>query len=320
MNAIRVAVIGSTGFVGRAVTESLHSRGCTVVPVTAPRLSATDSHDVERQLRGPFFNTVVCELADRLAGCEGVVLAAGNPNASARTLADVLGPNSLLPVIAFRAARDAGVRRFVHVSSSVVQGDTRQLNSERMTTPFSKYSMSKALGEQWLLKERAHDIDLIIYRPPSVHAPGRAVTVKISKIARSPLASVSGKGSGPSPQAQLVNVGDAIAFLALTSEQPPEIVHHPWEGMTAAGLMNALGGKEPAHVPYPVTRTLLGAVKRLEKLVPQVAPTRRRVEVLWFGQEVGPSWLGYAGWKPPSDLAAWSAMGSLEARAPGGRG
>lgn len=316
----RIAVIGSTGFVGRAVADALRIRGCDVVAVTAPRLSATEVHDAERQLKGSALNSVVDALAEPLTGCDGVVLAAGDPNASARTLAQVLGPNGVLPVVTMRAARMRRVPRFVHVSSSVVQGDTHMLDSSEYTSPFSAYSMSKALAERWLREEDSGDTGVVIYRPPSVHAPGRAVTVKIAKIAHSPLASVSGKGSGPSPQALLENVSDAIAFLTLTRERPPTIVHHPWEGVTVAGLMNALGGKEPVHISVPITRTLLGMVKIAERFAPQLAPTRRRVEVLWLGQGVGPSWLEHAGWKPVSGLAAWSSLGFPREESPKGRG
>ena len=143
---------------------------------------------------------------------------------------------------------------------------------------------------------------------PGVHAPGRAVTERIARVASSPLASVAGQGASQSPQALLTNVADAISFLALTPDTPPIVVHHPWEGLTAYEVMKLLGNREPFHVPDSLARGIVRLVRSVERVIPSVAPNRRRLEVLWFGQGIDRSWLEDLGWEPERDLEAWHAL------------
>jgi len=241
-----------------------------------------------------------------------VVNAAGDPNASAPDVDTLLGPNGALPVVALRAARLAGAARFVHISSSVVQGDQEVLDSSVHTRAFSPYSASKVAGERWLLAETDGPTHLTIYRPPSVHAPSRAVTRKIAAIAASLLASVAGQGTRPTPQALLGNVGDAVAFLCSTDASPPSVVHHPWEGLTTAGLLRSLGKREPHRIPMGLAQAARRTLHAVEMVIPAIAPNRRRLELLWFGQDVAFSWLEDAGWTPPLGTEAWDQLTAIK--------
>lgn len=302
-----VGVFGASGFVGSAVLEALAGTA-DIRSLTSPRLTRSQGSLLPESLPS-FDDSVIKHLADQLVGVDVVINCAGDPNASSMDFEALLVANALMPLHLLGACEHARVRRFIHVSSAVVQGDSATLDSSRELRPFSPYSHSKAWAEQWLLQVSGENTKLVIYRPPSVHAPGRGVTRKIASIARSPLRSVSGDGSGPSPQALLRNVADAIAFLALAPENPPEIVHHPWEGVTCASLMEALGGREPRHLPEHITQSLLRIARGLESVRPGMAPYRRRIEVMWLGQHVAPSWLTLAGWKPArTGSAAWRAL------------
>lgn len=302
-----VAVFGDTGFVGSAVMESL-AGVADVRGLTSPRLTWTKGNPSPETI--PSIDDSLMEsLAIELAGVDVVINCAGDPNASSMDLETLLAANALMPLHLLRACERAGVHRFIQVSSAVVQGDSETLDASREVRPFSPYSNSKAFAEQWLLAAGAKNTRLVIYRPPSVHAPGRGVTRKVASIARSPLRSVSGDGSGPSPQALLSNVADAIAFLALSPENPPEIVHHPWEGVTCGSLMKTLGGREPHHLPNSLAQSMLRIVRGWESVMPKVAPYRRRMEMMWLGQQVAPSWLTAAGWRPSrTGPDAWRAL------------
>ena len=301
------AVIGGSGFIGSAVAQALHDRAWKVRVVPAPRLFLSANYSMASVLLASF-ESEVAALADELAGVGVVVNAAGSPNASSRDLATILGPNGALPVVVRRAAQRAGALRFVHISSSVVQGDREVLDSSMRTQAFSPYSCSKIAGERWLLAETGQPPLVTIYRPPSVHAPGRAVTRRISALAASPLATVAGRGERKTPQALLENVGDAVAFVATSSSPPPAIVHHPWEGLTTSDLMRRLGRRNPLHLPTPVARAAVATMCAVERFIPSIAPNRRRVELLWFGQGVDRSWLEDAGWSPPLGIAAWDML------------
>lgn len=305
-----IAVFGATGFVGSAVMRSL-AGVADVHAFTSPRLAWTQGTPLPETL--PSVDVSVIErLADELIDVDVVINCAGDPNASSMNLDELLAANALMPLHLLRACERAGVHRFIQVSSAVVQGDLAILDSSCYVRPFSPYSHSKAFAEQWLLVARAENADLVIYRPPSVHAPGRGVTRKVASIARSPWRSVSGDGSGPSPQALLSNVADAIAFLALSPENPPEIVHHPWEGVTCVSLMETLGGREPHHLPHGFAHSVLRIARRCESVIPQLAPYRRRTEMMWLGQQVAPSWLTEAGWVPhAAGRNVWNQLGQV---------
>lgn len=128
----------------------------------------------------------------------------------------------------------------------------------------------------------------------------------MARIAGSFLGSVAGSGTGPSPQALLPNVASAIGYLALVDEIPPMVVHHPWEGLSTAELMRTLGGREPRHLPWRLSEKATAFARTVERIIPALSPYRRRVEMMWFGQDVAPSWLTQSKWKPPiQGLSAW---------------
>ncbi|MGI8716429.1 MAG: NAD-dependent epimerase/dehydratase family protein [Lapillicoccus sp.] len=300
----KVVVFGATGFVGTAVAQALRTRGAVVVPMSAPRLPPTRPERVEGAL-GKLTDDIAA-LAQRLAGADCLVNAAGAAEAASPDEDSLTAANAMLPGYLGMAATLGGVPRFVHVSSAAVQGRTRVLDSSASVTPFSPYSRSKALGEQ--LARRAHT-GTVVYRPPGVHGADRRVSRVMARVARSPLASVARPGSSPTPQTLLANVGDAIAFLATTTAQPPAIVAHPSEGLTTAGLMVLLGGRPPREVPRALARVVVAILSASAQAVPQAAANARRLEMLWFGQSQAPSWLTQAGWSPPAGRAAWQELG-----------
>lgn len=301
-----VGVLGASGFVGGAVVKAL-AQHAQVMKIPAPRISPQHL-DVDEG--APVFDRQRIEdIASQLEGLDALVNAAGDPHASSMDLDDLLAANATMPVLAYLAGQRAGVPRFVHVSSAVVQGDRRSLDSSRDWRPFSPYALSKVTGERWLLDAANPPTELIIYRPPSVHARGRGVTEKVARLASGPLRSVAGSGKRATPQALLENVADAIAFLAVAKEPPPQIVHHPWEGLTTGGLMFALGGRRPRHLPERFCELVATCLRTGERVIPAIAPNRRRIEMMWFGQDVDTSWLEDVGWTPPNlGDSAWQAL------------
>lgn len=291
-----VVVLGSSGFVGAAVVAALEDRGHHVRRVHAPRISAGTVDE----------GSVTADLMDVLSGADAVVNAAGLPDAAGGDLDALRGANSILPGLVAQAAHTGG-QRMVHISSAAVQGARSALDSGEETTPFSPYSQSKAEGEQAALS--AGRGSTVIYRPPGVHGAERRLTGSIARLARSPLASVAGRGDRMTANALVTNVGDAVAFLSTTASRPPHIVHHPSEGITTAALLRALGGREPRHIPEFAARSALLMARRAARVRPPLLAHVRRMEMLWFGQEQAPSWLTEAGWTPVHGLDHWERLG-----------
>lgn len=303
----RVAVLGASGFVGAAVAEALQHRGADVTRMPAPRLR-TQARSA-RGLRLETHGETVDFLAAQIKGATAVVIAAGLADASAGDADGLYGANSLLPELVARAvekvqATDRSVVRLVHVSSAAVQGRARQLDETRATAPFSPYSKSKALGEEMLAGHK----DTVIFRPTSVHGPGRSVTRRLASLLRSPLASVAGSGDAPTPQVLVSNVGDAIAFVALVEGAPPAVVLQPDESLTTASLVRIVGGREPRHVPTSVARGLVSVMMLIGRGSGRAAGVGRRLEMLWFGQDQVEGWLRTAGWKPVAGQDGWGRL------------
>lgn len=294
-----VAIVGATGFVGKAVAHRLAERGIAVRSVKAPRVQSaratpSQSDDTYRFLR------------DNFSGCFAVVNAAGVADSSAVNAEVLWGANAILPNLIASAARSVGART-VHVSSAAVQGRKHTLDSSDRVDGFSLYSRSKIAGEEGA---RAGDGDAVIYRPPGVHGPGRTVTETVRRLARSPLSSVAAPGTANAPQAQIENVADAIAFLATAKKAPTEIVTHPPEGITTYQLLQMLGERPPSILPRFVAQAAVASAFAIAKLLPPLVGHARRLEVMWFGQDQAKSWLTDAGWSPIVGLSGWAQMGS----------
>lgn len=299
----RVAVVGASGFLGGAVVEALRDRGASVTAVAAPRLTSTggSAAALADQLESEGVRAAVASLRTAMQGCDAVVNAAGVARAASTWDAALLGANALLPLVVAEA-RPPGAR-LVHVSSVAVQGRDCVLDETPRHAPFSPYSASKALGEQVL----AGHPDVVVFRPTSVHGPGRDVTRTLARVLSSPLASVAGRGDGATPQVLVQNVADAVAFVTLAGEAPPRVVLQPSEGLTVSDLVRTVGHREPKHVPTPVARLVVWTSARVGRWSGPLAGASRRLEMMWFGQEQTASWLD-GRWSPPVGREGWKEL------------
>ncbi|MDP3950827.1 NAD(P)-dependent oxidoreductase [Microbacterium sp.] len=307
----RIVLLGGSGFVGSAVAEAL-ADSSDLVLLPAPRFStpARTEADLARLADGA---AVLPHLVEAMRGADVVVNAAGNPDASSLDEDALFGANALLPAVVLRAAREARVPRVVHVSSAVVQNDKPVLDSSEDLRPFSAYSASKVMGEV-MAREVMQGVEVVRYRPPSVHAPTRRVTRMIRRIAISRAASVASPGTQRTPQALLPNVAAAIAHLATVAGPVPRVVHHPSEGVTVTSLMKDLsGGRTPVRIPRWLAILVVRAGKTLGRLHRPTAANARRVELLWLGQEQDVSWLTQNGWTTPVGPEAWQMLARQEA-------
>ncbi len=307
---MKAAVVGGSGFVGRAVCAALTDKGYDVARVAAPRLRWEDPSGSEAIVEATnAAESHVADLGERFSGASVVVNAAGMADAAANDEPALFGANALLPEVVRRAAARAGVARYVHISSAGVLGAARMLDESLDHDAFSAYTRSKALGERVVVRTDNRTSPLVVvYRPTSVHGVDRAVTHRLVRLSRSRLSSVV-RADAQTPQCLVENVGAAAAFLATTELTPPPVVLHPWEGLTAGSMLDLFGGRAPRRVPPWIGRPLLRSAYVAERALGREPANARRLEMLWYGQAQAAGWLTEVDWAPPVlDPSRWREM------------
>ena len=302
---MRVVVLGGTGFIGSHVVAALKRRGYDAVPLAAPRLLCPEQ--AESAIRS-YASTQSAEVRRLVAGfgaLRPLSTLRGFRTHRAEAALRLFGANALLPRVVLDAVASADVPRLVHISSAGVQGRRQRLDETYETAPLNAYTRSKAVGEALI---RA-DPRVVIFRPTSVHGQSRPVTARLVRLMRSPVASVAGEGTRPTPQVLVANVADAVATVVAV-KNPPGVVLQPAEGLTTADLVRVLGNREPRRIPEVIARLAVTGAYSGSRLGVANPAWGRRLEMLWFGQEQVPGWLTSRGWKPIVGIEGWVALAS----------
>jgi nucleoside-diphosphate-sugar epimerase len=146
-----LAVTGGTGFVGRHLIDAALAQGHLVRALTrSPRPPREGVHWIYGSMEKPL------ALSQLVSGADAVIHVAGVINAPSREEFAIGNVEGTLAVV--DAARAAGIRRFVHVSSLAAR-----------EPKLSNYGWSKARAE---IIVAASALDWTIVRPPAVFGPG----------------------------------------------------------------------------------------------------------------------------------------------------
>ena len=155
-----IAVTGASGFIGRHLCPTLSSLGNNVISLGRQDIDSPD-------------------LARRLEGVQAVVHLAARAHivreSSANPAEEFRAANVGLVRVTARAARAAGVGRFVFLSSAGVLGPRSPrggLHDHSLPSPYDLYTSSKLEAEEWLKIELDGNMELVILRPPLVYGPG----------------------------------------------------------------------------------------------------------------------------------------------------
>jgi nucleoside-diphosphate-sugar epimerase len=155
-----IAVTGASGFIGRHLCPILSSLGNNVISLGREDIGSPD-------------------LARRFEGVQAVVHLAARVHilreSSASPAEEFRGANVGLVQTTARAARSAGVSRFVFLSSAGVLGSRSPrggFHDHSSPSPYDLYTSSKLEAEEWLNAELGGKMQLVILRPPLVYGPG----------------------------------------------------------------------------------------------------------------------------------------------------
>ena len=169
---MQILVTGSGGFIGTHLIRRLRGRYELVALMRAPATSLSEGGI--RIMQGDILDLSMLRKAMRsidvvvhLAGIKGKDRCAGNVREALAV--NVMGTSSVL-----RAAREAGVSKFILASTYWVYGRRYSgelpCREEDELRPCDVYGMTKAVGEELV---RAEDIDWTILRLGHVYGPDR---------------------------------------------------------------------------------------------------------------------------------------------------
>lgn len=177
----RATITGASGLVGANLVRTLLDRGVEVCAADLHRSEALDGLDidfVEVDVRDRSSLAAAFEGADVVFHLAAMISIVGDPTG------EVWKVNVEGPANAANAARDAGVKRFVHCSSVHAFdlekcGPSLDEHGPRTVGDHAPvYDRSKYAGEQGLLKAAGGDLDVVIVNPTGVigrhdYAPSR---------------------------------------------------------------------------------------------------------------------------------------------------
>ena len=175
MSPSRVLVTGGAGYVGSRLVPKLLDAGYGVTVLDLylfgdAALADVRGHANLREIKGDLRDPQA--VAAALQGCDAVIHLACISNDPSFELDPELGRSinydAFRPLV--RAAKEAGVRRFIYASSSSVYGLKAEPNvtEDMPLEPLTDYSKYKALCEDVLHEERQDGFTTLILRPATV--------------------------------------------------------------------------------------------------------------------------------------------------------
>lgn len=265
-----ILLTGASGFVGRAVLECLSgSRSVRIVVRQADLTGFPEGVDVVQASLSPDQ-----EWACALSGVSAIVHCAARVHVMNEGAEDPLAEFRRVNVDSTmrlaRQAAEAGVRRFVFVSSIKVNGEQslhgQPFTPEHTPAPVDPYGQSKYEAEVGLRAlSEVSSMEVVIIRPPLVYGPG----VKANFLAMMrwlkrgiplPLGAVTGN------KRSLVALDNLVDFIVTCLDHPAAanqtFLVSDGESLSTATLLQRMGGAlgKPARlVPVPVSLLKLGA-------------------------------------------------------------
>lgn len=295
-----ILITGAGGWIGAALARDCQARGLPVLAVSRRAVAGV--------LQGPELGPHA-DWAPWLKGAGVVVHAAARVHVMRETVADPLAAfrqtNTVGTLQLAQQAADAGVRRFVFVSSIKVNGESTRpghpFRADDLPAPEDGYGVSKYEAEQGLHRiAQASGMDVVVVRPPLVYGPGArgnfgSLIRWVGRGLPLPLARVTDN------RRSFVSLDNLVDLLVTCIDHPAAagrtFLAGDGEDLSTAALIARLGvacGRPARMVGVPVALLRTGAAvvgragaaqRLLGNLQVDVSPTRQTL-----------------GWTPPIDV------------------
>ncbi|WP_335921489.1 SDR family oxidoreductase [Shewanella chilikensis] len=169
-----ILVTGASGFLGSHICKSLSSRNIQYVPVVRGESSFVDCCKIDCVDESTDWSGALNNISTIIHCAARVHLMR---DLSSDPITEYRKTNTFGTINLARQAADAGVKRFIFISSIKVNGDSskpgRPFNKYNEKCPKDCYGISKAEAESQLLKiARETGLEVVIIRPTLVYGPG----------------------------------------------------------------------------------------------------------------------------------------------------
>jgi uncharacterized protein YbjT (DUF2867 family) len=281
-HARTLAVTGGTGFVGGHLLRIARAAGYGIRALTRGWRPPEEGIDwIEGTLDNPDSLASLCDGADAIVHIAGLI------NAASRDGFEAVNVGGTMAMI--DAARAAGVRRFIHISSLAAR-----------EPELSDYGWSKAKAERVV---SASGLDWTILRPPAVYGPGDRETFELFKMARRGLVALPPKG-----RFSVIHVEDLCRLILALVDRPDTFLqtYEPddgrlegWDHRHFARTLSRIFGKRAATVAMP--KMVMQGAARVDRLVRRSRAKLTPDRVRYFCH---PDWVVAAEARPPESLWA----------------
>lgn len=275
-----VAVTGATGFVGGHLLKATRAAGYEVRALTrGPRPAEDGVIWIEGALDQPEALAALCQDVDAIIHVAGLI------NGPDREAFDAVNAGGTANMI--EAARAAGVRRFIHMSSLAAR-----------EPDLSDYGWSKARAEQVVA---ASGLDWTMVRPPGIYGPEDTEMLDLFRMARRGLVLLP-----PAGRISVIEVSDLARLLLalIPDEESVAQIYEADDGMEGGWTHNsfarAIGwavGKRVSTLAAP--KRLLTIASRLDRTVRRSKAKLTQDRVNYFSH---PDWVVDPAKRPPASL------------------
>ncbi|MFQ5817505.1 MAG: SDR family oxidoreductase [Terriglobia bacterium] len=270
-----ILLTGATGFVGSHMVEALRAAGQPVRCLVRSREKATQqglsaAERVEGDILRPETLPAACAGIEKVIHLVGIILERGQ-----QTFERVhyQGTGNVVA-----AAKQAGVKRFVHMSALGARSDPRA----------TAYHRTKWKAEQEVINS---GIPYVILRPAIIYGPRDGfVTQMVDMIEKAPVIPIVGTGEYPLQPIFINNVCQAFVG-ALTNEKATNKILELGgpEALAYEKVIDAIAAaigvnKKKIHLPFPFMRLNAAVLETFLPLVGATPPvTRAQLQMLREG-------------------------------------
>ncbi|MDP2295752.1 MAG: SDR family oxidoreductase [Pseudolabrys sp.] len=228
-----ILVTGGAGYVGSALVPRLLAAGHTVTVLDLfmyghDVFPDVDDHPRLIQIKGDLRNAAA--VAKAVAGCDSVIHLACISNDPSFELNPDLGKSinfdAFRPLV--RAAKEAGVKRFIYASSSSVYGvkEGVEVTEDLPLEPLTDYSKYKAMCEEVLEQEREPGFTTLTLRPATVcgYAPRQRLDVIVNILTNHAMVNRKVKVFGGAQLRPNIHIQDMVDVYELALSAPAEVI------------------------------------------------------------------------------------------------